>query len=158
MAEHARRLAERQLHSRVLVDGKSICLERAQSGCGRGRYPVPEGSVPDLTTTLSYEAHLGRKVRITPSLSYQTGYPYGNGTELYIIGPNKKPELVPNDNFTNPGYNYYFLRESGPTVQLADQPVRRNAWNPRGTVAELAALDAADARQPARRGRSRRRG
>ncbi len=94
----------------------------------------PEGSVPDLTTTLSYEAHLGRKVRITPSLSYQTGYPYGNGTELYIIGPNKKPALVPNDNFTNPGYNYYFLRNPGQPFNSLTNPYVATLGTPEGPL------------------------
>ncbi len=94
----------------------------------------PEGSVPDLSATLSYEAHLGRKVRITPSLSYQTGYPYGNGTELYIIGPNKKPELIPNDNFTNPGYNYYFLRDPTQPFNAVTNPYVANLGTPEGPL------------------------
>jgi hypothetical protein len=92
----------------------------------------PEGSVPDLSTTLSYEAHLGRKVRITPSLSYQTGYPYGNGTQLYIIGPNKRPELVPNDNFVNPGYNYYFLRNPTLPFNATTNPYVATLGTPEG--------------------------
>jgi len=44
----------------------------------------PLGYVPDLTATLSYEfAFLHRRLRITPSISYESGYPYGNGTMVY---------------------------------------------------------------------------
>jgi hypothetical protein len=73
-------------------------------------YPV--GYVPDFTATLGYQfdaAH--RRLRFTPLLSYESGYPYGNGTMVWIL--NRKtgaPELVPNDNYVNPGYNYYFLK------------------------------------------------
>jgi hypothetical protein len=71
----------------------------------------PLGYVPDLTATLSYEfAFLHRRLRITPSISYESGYPYGNGTMVYQFDPvTGKPVAVPNDNFVNPGYNYYFL-------------------------------------------------
>ena len=94
----------------------------------------PEGSVPDLSATLSYEAHLGRKVRITPSLSYETGYPYGNGTEQWVIGPNKKPELIPNDNFTNPGYNYYFVRDPTQPFNAVTNPYVANLGTPEGPL------------------------
>jgi hypothetical protein len=71
----------------------------------------PVSYEPDLTAVLSYEFQTGhRRLRITPSLSYETGYPYGNGKDIYIFNPvTNKPELVPNDNYWNPGYNYYFL-------------------------------------------------
>jgi hypothetical protein len=71
----------------------------------------PVSYVPDLTAVLSYEFQTDhRRLRITPSLSYETGYPYGNGRDVYIFNPvTLKPQLVPNDNYVNPGYNYYFL-------------------------------------------------
>jgi hypothetical protein len=71
----------------------------------------PVSYEPDFTAELAYEFRSAqRHLRITPSLSYQTGYPYGNGKEVYIFDPvTNKPELVPNDNYVNPGYNYYFL-------------------------------------------------
>ncbi|MBV8344836.1 MAG: TonB-dependent receptor [Candidatus Eremiobacteraeota bacterium] len=72
----------------------------------------PAGYIPDLTATLEYEFELfHRRLRITPMLSYESGYPYGNGTMVWITNPKTgAPELVPNDNYVNPGYNYYFLK------------------------------------------------
>ncbi|MGC1380241.1 MAG: TonB-dependent receptor [Candidatus Baltobacteraceae bacterium] len=72
----------------------------------------PAGYVPDFTATLAYELSLEhRRVRITPVVSYESGYPYGNGTMLWILNPRTgNPELVRNDNYVNPGYNYYFLK------------------------------------------------
>ena len=69
------------------------------------------GYVPDLSARLSYEIDLDRRrVRITPELSFESGYPYGNGKMIWIFDPvSNKPEQVPNDNYYNPGYNYYFL-------------------------------------------------
>ena len=70
----------------------------------------PVSYVPDFTTTLSYEIKAGRRVRITPALSYESGYPYGNGTKVWVFDPvTHQPEQVANDNYVNPGYNYYFL-------------------------------------------------
>jgi len=72
----------------------------------------PAGYVPDLTATLGYEFDFDRRrLRLTPLLSYESGYPYGNGTMVWITNPKTgAPELVRNDNYVNPGYNYYFLR------------------------------------------------
>jgi hypothetical protein len=72
----------------------------------------PLGYVPDFTAVLSYAARVARNVTVTPSLSYESGYPYGNGTKVWIFDPiTKRPVQVPNDNYVNPGYNYYFLRD-----------------------------------------------
>jgi Carboxypeptidase regulatory-like domain len=72
----------------------------------------PVGYVPDFTTTLSYEFDLAKhRIRITPSLSYESGYPYGNGKMVWIFGPDGKPIQVPNDNNVNPGFSYYFLQD-----------------------------------------------
>jgi hypothetical protein len=70
----------------------------------------PAGYAPDFTAVLAYEFAPARRVRFTPQLSYESGYPYGNGTMVWIVGKNGLPELVPNDNYVNPGYNYYFLK------------------------------------------------
>jgi hypothetical protein len=66
---------------------------------------------PDLASSLSYEFSATRRLRITPSLSYESGYPYGNGKMVYVFGPGGTPERVLNDNYVNPGANYYFLRD-----------------------------------------------
>jgi len=73
----------------------------------------PVSYQPDFTAQLSYAFALARgHVRITPALSYESGYPYGNGTMVYIFDPvTGKPIEVPNDNAVNPGANYYFLKD-----------------------------------------------
>jgi hypothetical protein len=84
----------------------------------------PAGYVPDLTATLSYEIDLDRRrLRVTPLLSYESGYPYGNGTMIWIFNPvTNKPEQVPNDNYYNPGYNYYFLENPAQPYNAASNP------------------------------------
>ena len=40
----------------------------------------------------------------------ESGYPYGNGSKIWIFDAKKeRPIQVNNDNNLNPGYNYYFL-------------------------------------------------
>jgi hypothetical protein len=71
----------------------------------------PVSYQPDLTTTFSYEfSDAAKRTRLVPSISYATGYPYGNGKMAWIFSPvTGKPIQVPNDNYVNPGANYYFL-------------------------------------------------
>ncbi|HEX3672271.1 MAG TPA: TonB-dependent receptor [Candidatus Cybelea sp.] len=70
----------------------------------------PANYIPNFTATASYGlAFDRRRVRITPMLSYESGYPYGNGTMIWEI-VHGVPVQVPNDNYRNPGYNYYFLQ------------------------------------------------
>jgi hypothetical protein len=70
----------------------------------------PANYIPNFTATASYEfASLRHRLRVTPMLSYESGYPYGNGTMVWEM-VNGVPTEVPNDNYVNPGYNYYFLR------------------------------------------------
>ena len=94
----------------------------------------PLGYVPDLTTTLSYRFALARgRVRITPSLAYDTGYPYGNGKMVYIFNPQtNKPQLVPNDNYVNPGVNYYFLQNPSLPYNATSNPYIGNLGTPEG--------------------------
>jgi hypothetical protein len=84
----------------------------------------PAGYVPNFSAALSYEwGLLRRHLRVTPFLSYESGYPYGNGTMVWIVDPKSgKPELVPNDNYVNPGYNYYFLRNPALPYAVATNP------------------------------------
>jgi len=71
----------------------------------------PAGYIPDVTASLAYQFHAaGNRFRVTPQLSYESGYPYGNGTMVWSLNAAGSPVLVPNDNYVNPGYNYYFLR------------------------------------------------
>ncbi len=83
----------------------------------------PVGYVPDFTAIASYEygfAH--NRLRVTPSLSYESGYPYGNGSKIWIFDAKGQPIQVNNDNNLNPGYNYYFLLN--PACPLNQVPVR----------------------------------
>jgi hypothetical protein len=71
---------------------------------------TPVSYLPDFTTTLSFQINAGKHIRVTPALSYESGYPYGNGKKAWVFDPvTGKPEQVNNDNFINPGFNYYFL-------------------------------------------------
>jgi hypothetical protein len=84
---------------------------------------TPVSYLPDFTTTLSYEIHAGKRIRVTPALSYESGYPYGNGKKAWVFDPvTGKPEQVNNDNFINPGFNYYFLANSAQAYNAATNP------------------------------------
>jgi len=95
----------------------------------------PVSYLPTLSGTLSYEFHTpNRKIRITPSVSFESGYPYGNGKEIYIFNPvTNKPQLVPNDNYYNPGYNYYFLENPNNPYNAATNPYIANLGTPEGS-------------------------
>ncbi|HYZ16681.1 MAG TPA: TonB-dependent receptor [Candidatus Acidoferrum sp.] len=93
----------------------------------------PVGYIPDLTSTLSYQFETAkRRVRIAPSISFQTGYPYGNGRMIWIFDANGKPVQVPNDNHVNPGYNYYFLRDPSQAFNAATNPYIGSLGTPEG--------------------------
>ena len=95
------------------------------------RFPV--GYVPDFTATLSYEfSAAGRRLRVTPALSYATGYPYGNGRLAWTFDTRGRPVQVPNDNFVNPGSNYYFLRDPSVPYDAATNPYIGNLGTPEG--------------------------
>ena len=82
----------------------------------------PANYIPHFTATASYEFDfLYHRLRVTPMLSYESGYPYGNGTMVWEI-VNGKPEQVPNDNYLNPGYNYYFLKNPSLPYNAATNP------------------------------------
>ncbi len=83
----------------------------------------PVSYVPDFTTTLSYELRPSKRLRITPAISYESGYPYGNGTKIWVFDPvTGKPEQVNNDNYINPGYNYYFLANPAQPYNAVTNP------------------------------------
>ena len=93
----------------------------------------PVSYLPNLSTTLSYEFRAGRRFRITPELSYESGYPFGVGKKIWVIGPdNKTPILVNNDNNVNPGANYYFLRDPSNPFNAATNPYIANLGTPEG--------------------------
>jgi hypothetical protein len=84
----------------------------------------PVGYQPDFTSELSYEfAAYHRRLRLTPSLSFSTGYPYGNGKMVYVFDSTTgKPVQVPNDNYVNPGANYYFLANPAEPYNAQSNP------------------------------------
>jgi len=94
----------------------------------------PVSYEPDFTANIAYEIDLlHRHLRITPSLSYSTGYPYGNGKKIYIFDPvTNKPELVNNDNFENPGFSYYFLKDPSMPFNAVSNPYIGNLGTPEG--------------------------
>ncbi len=94
----------------------------------------PVSYLPNLSTTLSYEFHAGSHLRITPEMTYESGYPYGVGKKIWIINPadNKTPILVNNDNNVNPGTNYYFLRDPSMPFDAASNPYIANLGTPEG--------------------------
>ncbi len=94
----------------------------------------PVGYVPDVTAQLSYELDFDRRhVRLTPSLSYESGFPYGNGTMIWVFNPaTNRPERVRNDNYWNPGYNYYFLKNPALPFDAASNPYIGSLGTPEG--------------------------
>jgi hypothetical protein len=84
---------------------------------------TPVSYLPDFTTTLSCQVHVGKRIRVTPALSYESGYPYGNGKKAWVFDPvTGKPEQVNNDNYINPGFNYYFLANPALPYSAATNP------------------------------------
>jgi hypothetical protein len=94
----------------------------------------PLSYTPAFTGSLSYEfGALHHRLRITPSISYQSGFPYGNGTMAWTFDPaSGKPVQVPNDNFVNPGYSYYFLRDPSMPFDAAVNPYIGSLGTPEG--------------------------
>jgi len=92
----------------------------------------PVSYLPNFSANLSYEWHTrNRKLRVTPSLSYESGYPYGNGKMVWIFNPTtNKPQEVPNDNYVDPGYNYYFLENPSEPYNAVSNPYIANLGTP----------------------------
>ncbi len=95
---------------------------------------LPASYVPALTTTMSYTLPLARnRIRVTPELSFETGYPYGNGRKIFKLDPaTNKPIQVENDNYVNPGFNYYFLRDPTLPFNATSNPSIANLGTPEG--------------------------
>lgn len=92
----------------------------------------PIGYVPPFSALLSYELHAGRTI-VTPWISYESGYPYGNGKMAWVYDSNGNPIQVPNDNHVNPGYNYYFLRDPSQPFDANTNPFIANLGTPEGS-------------------------
>ena len=95
----------------------------------------PVGYVPEFTASASYELRLaGGRVRITPSIAYESGYPYGNGTKAWIFAPKSNlPVEVRNDNYINPGANYYFLHDPSKPWNASSNPYIATLGTPEGS-------------------------
>ncbi|HEX3551499.1 MAG TPA: TonB-dependent receptor, partial [Candidatus Elarobacter sp.] len=92
----------------------------------------PLGYVPALSGTAAYEVALAKHVRVTPSLSFSSGYPYGNGRMVWTFDAAHRPIEVPNDNHVNPGYSYYFLRDPSLPYDAASNPIVGSLGTPDG--------------------------
>ncbi|MGD0967589.1 MAG: TonB-dependent receptor [Candidatus Aquilonibacter sp.] len=92
----------------------------------------PVNYLPNFSANFSYEWHTRhRKLRVSPSLSFESGYPYGNGKMAWIFNPTTgKPQEVPNDNYVDPGYNYYFLENPAQPYNAATNPYIANLGTP----------------------------
>jgi hypothetical protein len=96
----------------------------------------PVSYLPNFAANLSYEWQTrNRKLRISPSLSYESGYPYGNGKMVWIFNPaTGKPQEVPNDNYVDPGYNYYFLENPAQPYNAQTNPYIGSLGTPEGDL------------------------
>src|SRR5271156_2076540 len=95
----------------------------------------PVSYLPNFSANVAWEFDTpDKRLRITPSLSFESGYPYGNGKEIWIFNPvTNKPEEVPNDNYYNPGYNYYFLANPAEPYNATTNPYIGNLGTPEGS-------------------------
>jgi carboxypeptidase family protein len=92
----------------------------------------PVGYVPDLSASATYRLKAGR-LTIVPALSYETGYPFGNGRKVWAYGTDgRTPVHVLNDNHVNPGYNYYFLRDPALAYDPLTNPIVNSLGTPEG--------------------------
>jgi len=91
----------------------------------------PAGYVPDLSAVATYRFKAGR-ITIAPTLSYQTGYPYGNGRKVWTFGANGVPVQVLNDNHVDPGFSYYFLRDPSVAYDPVANPIIGSLGTPEG--------------------------
>ncbi len=83
----------------------------------------PVAYEPDFSAQLSYTMSLAKKrLRVTPALAYATGYPYGNGKMVWTFDAAGKPVQVPNDNYVDPGANYYFLANPSAPYNATTNP------------------------------------
>ena len=92
----------------------------------------PANYVPNFTATLSYEFNfLQRRLRITPVLSYESAILTATAPRSGCSIRDAKPEQVPNDNYVNPGYNYYFLENPSLPYNAATNPYIATSRNQR---------------------------
>ncbi|GAC1622126.1 MAG: hypothetical protein NVS4B5_14250 [Vulcanimicrobiaceae bacterium] len=91
----------------------------------------PLGYVPDFSALASFDFKPTKHVTISPTLSYETGYPYGNGRSVFAFDDaTGAPVQLRNDNFVNPGFNYYFLSDPSKPFDAATNPYIANLGTP----------------------------
>ncbi len=95
----------------------------------------PQGYVPDFSATLGYDIALAAgRLRVVPSLAYESGYPYGVGRDVFVFDPvTHRPIQVLNDNYWNPGANYYFLRDPSQPYNPVTNPYIGSLGTPEGS-------------------------
>jgi hypothetical protein len=91
----------------------------------------PVGYVPDLTAIASYRMRVGAVI-VRPALSWESGYPYGNGRKAWVYDALGKPTQTINDNHVNPGANYYFLHDPGLPYDAVTNPIVASLGTPEG--------------------------
>jgi hypothetical protein len=91
----------------------------------------PVSYLPDFSATLAYEFKPAPRFRISPELSFESGYPYGVGEKLWVL-EGKNAVLVNNDNNVNPGGNYYFLKNPANPFNAATNPYVATIGGPEG--------------------------
>lgn len=93
----------------------------------------PLGYVPDFSAVASFDFRPSAGVTISPSLSYETGYPYGNGRSVFAFDSKTgAPVRLANDNYINPGFNYYFLTDPAKPFDAATNPYVGTLGTPEG--------------------------
>lgn len=92
---------------------------------------IPQGFFPNLTSQLSYAWRRGNTT-VTPSVSFESGYPYGNGTKVWVLDANGNAVHVNNDNHVNAGYAYYFLQNPALPYNATTNPYIANLGTPEG--------------------------
>jgi hypothetical protein len=91
----------------------------------------PVSYLPDLGATLAYEFTPVPHLRISPELSFESGYPYGVGEKIWVH-QGSNAVLVNNDNNVNPGANYYFLRNPALPFNASTNPYVATLGGPEG--------------------------
>jgi hypothetical protein len=94
---------------------------------------IPQGFFPTLTAQFQYVWHRG-KTTVSPNVSFESGYPYGNGKKVWVLGSNGQPVQVDNDNHVNPGYAYYFLQNPALSYNPLTNPYVANLGSPEGNT------------------------
>ena len=117
---------------RAFFERVAVRLQRSQRAAIAAGHLFPVGYVPDLTVTLSYTAGVAKRLRVTPSLSYQSRLPIRERAAAWAFDASGKPVQIPNDDHVNPGFNYYFLRDASRPYDPVANPIVASLGTPEG--------------------------